>query len=1040
MSKKYIYASLIVLVLLISSINIFAQFGKNKVQYRKFDWRFIETEHFDVYYDAGSKALAEFAAVSAEKALVSIQNTLNYKFSMRIALIVYDSHNDFQQTNVTGGYLPEGVGGFTELFKNRVVVPFQGSYSQLRHVIHHELVHAVLNDMFYGGTLQSALMTSNNFQIPLWLNEGLCEYESLGGLDIETDMFMRDLTISEKLPSLRDLDGYLAYRGGQTFYWFVAEKYGKAKVTEFLNKLYINKNLEQTFQSTFNMSLRDFSDMWEREIKKIYWPDLKIFEDPRDFALKLTDRRDIGNFYNTSPAISPNGDQFAYISDRDDGIFAVYVQDVDAKARPRKLVSSLRKQDFEDLNLLTPGIAWDPTGQKLAISAKSGGEDAIFIVDAKTGRYERLFFGLRSISSVSWSKDGRYIAFIASEREESNIYTYDFDTKSLQKVTDDIFSVSHIAWGNNNNEIFFVSDRHDILDFGIKSQNFKMWKHKFETSDIYKLYIKEQQIQRITYTPQFNKTSLLISNDGNKLLYVSDNNGIGNIYVYDFVNNIEYPITNSLTGITQISLSQDNSKLLFASQIGGGYDIFLLRLPFERRKIDSLPLTQFRKKQIERTSIVQQAISNQTISNNLISTENHTQIQGYGEFEIDFSAQQLVEPNQDVIRSSSFSDMSTKGANIENQEFVERIYKITFSPDIILVNPGYSTYYGWQGLTQMLFSDVLGDHQIYAGLNLFTDLKNSQFYLSYSYLPNLIDYHIAVYHYPAYFYKYDNIIDDYSLYRFRNYGLSILTSLPFDLFTRVEWGADFIGAEMTNLDYSFVPGISRFIFLPQARFVYDNSLGGWYAPERGFRGYFEILGSPKFNSNSVGFMSVKTDLRQYFKISNFISLAMRGSMGASFGPNPQRYFLGGTENWINYSYSNRDYPFENPEDFVFMNNFIMPVRGWDIAAIRGNKFFVSNTELRFPLFYALVAGPVPVLLQGVMSTLFFDIGGAWTDDFKISKIDANGKRVPADMIFSSGTGVRSYLLGLPVKLDIAWSYNYTKWSKPRYMFSLGFDF
>ncbi|HPU24193.1 MAG TPA: biopolymer transporter Tol, partial [Candidatus Kapabacteria bacterium] len=122
MSKKYIYASLIVLVLLISSINIFAQFGKNKVQYRKFDWRFIETEHFDVYYDAGSKALAEFAAVSAEKALVSIQNTLNYKFSMRIALIVYDSHNDFQQTNVTGGYLPEGVGGFTELFKNRVVV------------------------------------------------------------------------------------------------------------------------------------------------------------------------------------------------------------------------------------------------------------------------------------------------------------------------------------------------------------------------------------------------------------------------------------------------------------------------------------------------------------------------------------------------------------------------------------------------------------------------------------------------------------------------------------------------------------------------------------------------------------------------------------------------------------------------------------------------------------------------------------------------------------------------------------------------------
>lgn len=1037
--KKYIVTLLVLFLIISINANVYGQFGKNKVQYRHYNWRYIETEHFDVYYDVGSKPLAEFAAVAAEKALLSIQNTLNHKFSMRIALIVYDSHNDFQQTNVTWGYLPEGVGGFTELFKNRVVVPFQGSYSQFRHVIHHELVHAVLNDMFYGGTLQSALMTSNNFQIPLWLNEGLCEYESLGGMNIETDMFMRDLTITEKLPSLKDLDGYLAYRGGQTFYWFVAEKYGKAKVTEFINKLYIYKNLDQTFQNTFNMNLRDFSDMWEREIKKIYWPDLKIFDDPRDFAQKITDRRDIGNFYNTSPAISPNGEQFAFISDRDDGIFAVYIQDLDSKKQPKKLVSSLRKKDFEDLNILTPGIAWNPKGDKIAISAKSGGEDAIFIIDAKTGKYDRLHFGLRSISSVSWSRDGKFLAFIASEREESNIYIYEFETKKLQKATDDIFSETHVIWGTNSNELYYISDRADNLESRVKSTNFKMWKHNFESSDIYKLYLKEQKIERITYSPQFSKTSLALSSDGGRLLYVSDNNGIGNIYVYNFANNSDYPITNSLTGITQISLSQDDGKLLFASQIGGGYDIFLLRSPLERKIDKELPLTQFRLKQNERNKIIEAAIITQS-SKDTSNIANNSKYQGYGEFEIDFSSQQLVEPNQDVLKQSGEFDFAIKGSQIENQEFTEKIYKITFSPDIILINPGYSTYYGWQGLTQMLFSDVLGDHQIYAGINLFSDLKNSQFYLSYSYLPELIDYHIAGYHYPAYFYKYDEMYNAYSLYRFRNYGVSILTSLPFDLFTRVEWGADFIGAEMTNLDNPVIPSISRFIFLPQTRFVLDNTLGGWYAPERGFRGYLELLGSPKFNKNSVGFMSVKTDLRQYFKLSNFITLAFRGSAGASFGPNPQRYFIGGTENWINYSYKNRDYPFENPEDFVFMNNFIMPLRGWDIAEIKGNKFFISNTELRFPLFYALVAGPVPVLLQGVMATAFFDIGGAWSDDFKISKVGADGKRYPVNMLFSSGTGVRSYLLGLPVKLDIAWTYNYHTWSKPRYMFSLGFDF
>lgn len=1040
MLKKYIFTILTVYVLIFTSAELHSQFGKNKVQYRKFNWRYIETEHFDVYYDAGSKPLAEFAAIAAEKALVSIQNTLNHKFSMRIALIVYDTHNDFQQTNVTGSYLPEGVGGFTELFKNRVVVPFQGSYSQLRHVIHHELVHAVLNDMFYGGTIQSALMTSNNFEIPLWLNEGLCEFESLGGMDIETDMFMRDLTITEKLPSLKDLDGYLAYRGGQTFYWFVAEKYGKAKVTEFINKLYLYKNVDQAFINTFNMNLRDFSEMWEREIKKIYWPDLKIFDDPRDFAQKLTDRRDIGNFYNTSPAISPNGEQFVFISDRDDGIFAIYLQDIDSKKPPKKLVSSLRKQDFEDLNILTPGITWNPKGDKVAISAKSGGEDAIFIVDVKTGKYERLLFGLHSISTVSWSRDGRYLAFIGSEREESNIYTYDFETKVFKKVTDDIFSETHLVWGKNNNEIYYVSDRGDILDYSVKSSQLKMWKHNYESSDIYKLYLNEKKIERITFTPQFKKTSLALSNDGEKLIYVSDNNGIGNIYIHNFLNNTDYPITNSLTGISQVSISQDDSKLLFASQIGGGYDIFLLRLPLERKLDKELPLTQFRAKQIERMNLIQNAENNFKKNIDTTRTEQKQEkIIGYGEFEVDFTSQQLIEPNQDVIKRNYDIDVAIKGAQIENQEFVEKVYKIAFSPDLILVNPGYSTYYGFQGLTQMLFSDVLGDHQIFAGINLFTDLKNSQFYLSYSYLPDLIDYHIAFYHYPAYFYKYNDLYNAYFLNRFRNYGVSILTSLPFDLFTRVEWGADLIGAEMTNLDNSQIPSVSRFIFLPQARFVFDNSLGGWYAPDRGFRGYIEILGSPKFNKNSIGFMTVKTDLRQYFKITNFVTLALRGTMGASFGPDPQRFFLGGTENWINYSYKNRDYPFDNPEDFVFMNNFIMPIRGWDIAEVRGNKFFVSNTELRFPLFYALVAGPVPVLFQGIMATAFFDIGGAWNESFKISKFDEYGKREPANMIFSSGTGVRSYILGLPLKLDIAWTYNYRTWSKPRYILSLGYD-
>src|SRR5574344_948540 len=138
------------------------QFGKNKVQYRTFDWKYISTSNFDIYYDKGSKYLADFTAVEAEKALQKISNLLKFRVNSRIPILVYNSQNDFQQTNVISQYMSEGIQGVTELFKNRVVLPFFGEYGNFRHVVHHELVHAVLNQYLYGGTFQTAIQTGQN--------------------------------------------------------------------------------------------------------------------------------------------------------------------------------------------------------------------------------------------------------------------------------------------------------------------------------------------------------------------------------------------------------------------------------------------------------------------------------------------------------------------------------------------------------------------------------------------------------------------------------------------------------------------------------------------------------------------------------------------------------------------------------------------------------------------------------------------------------------------------------------------------------------
>ncbi|MEZ4690740.1 MAG: hypothetical protein R3A12_11390 [Ignavibacteria bacterium] len=141
---------------------------------------------------------------------------MDYNISNRIPFVVFNSHND-NRNNVIDEYLPEGVGGVTELFKNRINVPFEGDYEKFRHVIHHELLHAFMNDMFYGGTLQNIISRNISLSFPLWYTEGMAEVQSLYGLDKQTDMFMRDAIINNNVPPLDYIGGYFAYGAVRVF-------------------------------------------------------------------------------------------------------------------------------------------------------------------------------------------------------------------------------------------------------------------------------------------------------------------------------------------------------------------------------------------------------------------------------------------------------------------------------------------------------------------------------------------------------------------------------------------------------------------------------------------------------------------------------------------------------------------------------------------------------------------------------------------------------------------------------------------------------
>ena len=323
---KGIFFITLTLLLLIPSF-IYPQFGKNKVQYKIFNWKYIQSKHLDVYFDDGSYQIAQYAAFVAENSLASLTKNLDHNISNRIPIIVFSSHNEFQQNNILDEFLPEGVGGVTELFKNRILVPFEGNYEQFRHVIHHELLHGFMNDMFYGGSIQNIISKNITLNIPIWFSEGMAEVQSLNGLDKATDMFIRDAVLNNYLPPIEYNDGYLAYRGGQSFFAFLNDTYGDIKLGELMNNILGTGDVDQAFKETYKLTTEELSEKWFKYLKKNHYPEVAKREDIKDIGKMLTNHKIDGGFYNIAPTISPKGDKFAFISNRSD-FFSVFLADI----------------------------------------------------------------------------------------------------------------------------------------------------------------------------------------------------------------------------------------------------------------------------------------------------------------------------------------------------------------------------------------------------------------------------------------------------------------------------------------------------------------------------------------------------------------------------------------------------------------------------------------------------------------------------------------------------------------------------------------
>lgn len=1082
-------------------------FGKNRVQYNNFDWRYIQSEHFDVYYyTSPNYDLANFTAYTLEAALQQFGDDFDHQIADRIQVIIYDSHNDFSQTNVVP--LPvdaEGIGGVTDPYKNRITMPFGGDYTQFRSTLHHELEHAVVNDMFYGGNVQSRL-SGNSLQIPLWFNEGMAEYTSLGW-DTETDMWIRDATINNYLPPIPRLGGYFAYRGGQSVWNYIAEEYGRQKITEIMQTLKTTRSLDTTFDRTLGLSLEELSENWQDFYRKRYLPEVANREDLSNFAENLTARDTRRSIYDTSPAISPQGDKIAMITN-ERGYFDVVVISAITGEKLKTLIKGEDNVNFEELNILNPNLSWSPNGSKIALSTKSKGDDNLAIVDYNTGKVRMIQFPkLDAIGSVSWSPDGDKIAFDGNIGPYQDIYVYNLQTEEFNNVTNDVISDYNPTWGADSETLYFTSSRGDEVKLNnVKNTSRLLLDDDLYSTDIYAVKIGASRAQRLTKTPNWNEKQPVTTRDG-KLFYVSDENGIPNVYQMDLQDRTSAPLTDLQTGVMQMSISADGSRLAINSINEGNLDIYLVRSPSSRMKDSPLEPNEWAKRRAEEsegervpaTEYVRQMLRTNPIDKTSLTDAVAAQVNPDPQETVgdtlteakspDTSSQDTLEQEdtdeidfrnyvfdssveEDSVFKNKYLDAAKfelEGNKTDDGRYVPKDYRLKFSTDLVYAGGNFSTSYGTYGLTQIRFSDLLGNHQIAFGSNLNLDLRNSTYFLQYGYLENRADWIFNFFHNSSNF-------QDFSgrLYRFRSYGGAVNMRYPFDKFRRVDVSLSMVGLsqDFTIAYTDFSQNRTSTFAYPQITYTSDKSLQGFLSPTAGTRYSVSLSGSPPITANTSQFISVLGDYRKYFNLGPRYSFAVRGSGAASFGRDSQTFFMGGMLGWINQRYSGRSIPIDKLGD-TFFTQPALPLRGHPYNAIYGDKFTLLNAEFRFPLFAAILPGPIPILpLYNISGVAFLDAGMAWGQDilfefsdpnrdpvklndseldFKVSKEIQQTVTTPGgsftvpindgDILMGAGFGLRTILFGFPLRYDVGWPYFRDGFdSDPIHYITIGIDF
>ena len=936
------------------------EFGKNRVQYQKFKWKYYQTENFNSYFSQDGLGLGKYVAQIAELELPSIEEFVEFGLQRRINIVVYNNYDEMQQSNIGLGIDWQNTGGVTKLVNNKMIVYFDGNHDNLRRQIRQGIAKVLVDNVLFGDDLGEFAANQALLDLPKWLTDGYIEYAA-ENWNTSLDDDLRSTMLAGDYKTFYHFAFEKPLLAGHAFWKYIADKYGKNKTTYFLYLSRIYRNLNNASNKIAKKKFKNLLQDFMVDVQQQYFKDIRGRRNTPKGQLSVTEEIGKKDFIRFNANPTPKSFSYAVVEFKQGRYQVVLMENFVTK----KVLLKLGVRTREDLKHPNyPLLAWDGKGTRLAVLYSDEGKTKFFVYDlvnhSKLWQHEIEKFD--QIQDMKYMLDNNTLLFSGVRSGQTDIYVYKIDKKTIEQVTNDVYDdldPSFVAFPNKTG-ILYSSNRPTAQavssDDSLPGSHFNIflvdnW-NKSESKQISKL--SDLKHGNARFPSQYNQSHFT---------FISDENGINNRYAGFFTtaragldtlifigdevlrnppqkdvdsllkewnkNDIDsvgfvsvttdssyvFPLTNYQSSMLETRTAGDNQQVSEVVKLGDIKLLYRLKVDennLRRRNINARPTEYMRKVIEEEKKAARKESTYQPKTDTATKKKTDFFNTGFDDDKTDNKAGKVVKADiakkEPVLKSAKvyeyrppkfFNDYLVSGFN--NNVLVSRFQPYQGGNGPIQLSNGDPL----NGIIRVGTSDLFEDWKFAGGFRISPNLDNNEYVLSTQFLKKRMDYGLTYYR---------NTVKDPPLYNDSSFFTKQYTNLyqvtltyPFNRIKSLRFNLGYRSDKYVALatdPNSLKKAANRQTYaLAHIEYVHDDAINPATNIWNGLRwkAYMDFnarLTKTGSSGKNPTTVNVGFDARHYLPIYRNIIWAVRAAGDFSWGTEKFIYFLGGVDNWL----------------------------------------------------------------------------------------------------------------------------------------------